>query len=69
MTAPAFVPGLDLSKSYYAEAVGPILAARYPRLSYAAGLLATGSENLGFDTPRSMDHWWGPSLEIFLRSE
>ena len=69
MTAPAFIRGLDLSRSFYADAVAPIFAARYPRLSYAAGLLGTGSETLGFDTPRSMDHWWGPRLEIFLRSE
>jgi hypothetical protein len=64
-----FVPGLDLSRQFYAEAVAPILEARYPRLDYAAGLLGTGSETLGFDTPRSMDHWWGPSVQLFLRSE
>jgi hypothetical protein len=68
-TLRAFIPGLELSHSFYVEAVAPILAARYPRLSYAAGLLGTGSETLGFDTPRSMDHWWGPRLEIFLRAE
>jgi hypothetical protein len=68
-TLPAFVPGLDLSRSFYGEAVAPILASHYPRLSHAAGLLGTGSEALGFDTPRSMDHWWGPRVEIFLRSE
>jgi hypothetical protein len=68
-TLPAFIPGLELSRSFYEEAVAPILASRYPRLSHAAGLLGTGSETLGFDTPRSMDHWWGPCVDIFLRSE
>jgi hypothetical protein len=68
-SAPPFVPGLDLSREFYAEAVAPILAARYPRLDHAAGLLGTGSETLGFDTPRSMDHWWGPRVDIFLHSE
>jgi hypothetical protein len=65
----AFIPGQELSRSFYTDAVAPIFAARYSRLSYAAGLLHTGSETLGFDTPRSMDHWWGPRLEIYLRSE
>jgi len=69
MTMPAFIHGLDLSRSFYTDAVAPILAEHYPQLTYAAGLLATGSETLGFDTPRSMDHWWGPRLEIFLRSD
>ena len=64
-----FMPGLELSRVFYEEAVAPILAERYPRLTYAAGRLDTGSEVLGFDTPRSMDHWWGPRLTLFLQSE
>src|SRR6516225_2012110 len=65
----AFIPGQELSRSFYTDAVAPIFSARYSRLSYAAGLLGTGSETLGFDTARSMDHWWGPRLEVFLRTE
>ena len=64
-----FMPGLELSRLFYAEAVAPVLAARFPRLDHAAGRLDTGSEVLGFDTPRSMDHWWGPRVTIFLRSD
>ena len=37
MTARAFIPGLDLSRSFYTDAVAPILAERHPLLSYAAG--------------------------------
>jgi hypothetical protein len=29
----------------------------------------TSAEVLGFDTPRSMDHWWGPRLMLCLPSE
>src|SRR5206468_12893581 len=32
----------------------------------AAARLGFGSEVLGFDTPRSTDHEWGPRLEVFL---
>jgi hypothetical protein len=28
--------------------------------------MGTGSEVLGFDTPRSADHEWGPRLQLFL---
>ena len=63
------MPGLALSRLFYEEAVAPILAHRFPGLTHAAGRLDTGSEVLGFDTPRSMDHWWGPRVTVFLRSE
>jgi len=68
-SAATFIPGLDLSRLFYEEAVAPILEKQFRDIRYAAGRLDGGSEVLGFDTPRSMDHWWGPSLTIFLRSE
>jgi hypothetical protein len=68
-SVPAFVPGLELSRLYYQEAVAPICAAHFGSLPHAAALLGSGSEVLGFDTPRSMDHWWGPRVTLFLRSE
>lgn len=67
--APAFMPGLQLSSLFYKEAVAPIMAQRFAGLSHAAARLDTGSEVLGFDTPRSMDHSWGPRVTIFLRTE
>jgi hypothetical protein len=59
-----FVPGLELSRALY-EATAPILARHFPDLAYGAGRLEAGSEVLGFDTARSMDHDWGPRLDVF----
>jgi branched-subunit amino acid transport protein len=61
-----FVPGLLLSERYYEEAVRPILDRNFPRLQYAAGLIGSGSEVLGYDTAISTDHHWGPRLLLFL---
>ena len=61
-----FVKGLDLSELFYGQAVRPILAAHFPNLIYSAALIGPGSEVLGFDTPQSMDHDWGPRLMLFL---
>ena len=66
---PEFMPGLELSRVFHAEAVQPILERHFAGLPYAAGRLDTGSEELGFDTARSMDHWWGPRLQVFVRTE
>jgi hypothetical protein len=66
MTDLPFVPGLELSQQLYEEAVRPILAKHFPELPYSAALIGTGSEVLGFDTPQSMDHDWGPRLLLFL---
>jgi hypothetical protein len=61
-----FIKGLDLSEMFYKEAVKPILATRFPKVPYSAALLGPGSEVLGFDTPQSTDHDWGPKLMLFL---
>jgi hypothetical protein len=63
---PAFIPGLQLSELYYQEAVRPILETEFPRLVYSAALIGTGSEVLGYDTPQSMDHNWGPKVLLFV---
>ncbi len=63
---PGFIPGLELCRAFYAEAVRPLLAESYPDLRYAAARIGPGSEVLGFDTVRSVDHDWGPRLELFL---
>lgn len=64
-----FVGGLDLSALFYEEAVRPILEAEFPGLTYSAALIGYGSEVLGYDTPRSTDHEWGPRLLLFLTEE
>lgn len=61
-----FIKGLELSQLFYEQAVKPILVRHFPDLTYSAALLGRGSEVLGFDTPQSMDHDWGPKLMLFL---
>lgn len=63
---PPFIPGLALSEAFYREIVRPILAAAFPTLRYSAALIGSGSEVLGFDTPMSRDHHWGPRVMLFL---
>src|SRR3984957_15017063 len=63
---PEFVPGVQLSREFYAAAVRPLLAEQSPRGPYAAALLGPGSEVAGFDSQRSTDHDWGPRLQILL---
>jgi hypothetical protein len=62
-----FIKGLELSNLFYKEAVKPILAIHFPDLIYSAAWIGFGSDGLGFDTPESMDHDWGPRLMLFLR--
>lgn len=61
-----FIKGLDLCEQFFAEAVRPLLDQHFPNLRYAAGRLGGGSDVLGFDTPQSRDHDWGPRCTIFL---
>jgi hypothetical protein len=63
---PQFIPGIELSRRFYTEVIGPAIQAAFPRLRYAAAHLGPGSDVLGFDTPMSMDHDWGPAVQIFL---
>ena len=63
---PEFIPGLKLSELFFKEIVKPIMKSQFPDLKYSAGLIDSGSEVLGFDTPESRDHHWGPRLMIFL---
>lgn len=63
---PDFIPGLELSRLFYFEAVKPILDAEYPELGYDAALIGPGSEVLGFDTAQSTDHSWGPRVGLVV---
>jgi hypothetical protein len=62
-----FIPGLELSRRFYGEVVRPILGRHFPGLQYAAARIGSGSEVLGFDTPMSSDHDWGPAVSLFVR--
>jgi Domain of unknown function (DUF4037) len=57
-----FVPGIDLARAFYENAVARILQGT----PHAAALLGWGSDVLGFDTARSVDHGWGPRLSVFV---
>lgn len=63
---PDFVPGLELSRLYATEVVAPILRKTFPALPFAIGLMGEGSDVVGFDTARSMDHDWGPRCFVFI---
>jgi hypothetical protein len=64
--AATFMPGLELARLFYAEQVRPLLDEKFAGLRHSAALIGPGSEVLGFDSPRSTDHDWGPRLQIFL---
>ncbi len=64
-----FIPGLELARRFYWEAVRPVLDADFPGLRHSAALIGTGSEVLGFDTPMSSDHHWGPRAMLFLAED
>ncbi len=61
-----YLPGLTLSELFFNEIVHPILLNSFPDLDFSAARLDYGSDVLGFDTPMSMDHGWGPKLTLFL---
>lgn len=66
---PEFLPGLELNRRFYEEVVRPLLERHFPSLPYCAALLGPGSDVLGFDTAMSMDHDWGPRLQLFLNEQ
>ena len=51
----------ELSAAFYADVIRPVVD-----VPHAAGLLGWGSDVLGYDTERSMDHGWGPRLQVFV---
>jgi hypothetical protein len=61
-----FVAGLRLCAAFHCEVVRPLLTKGFPSLRYAAARVGRGSDVLGFDTPRSTDHDWGPRLDLFI---
>ena len=61
-----FSSGITLARDFFDEIIKPLLAEKTPGIPYAAALIGPGSDVLGFDTPISRDHDWGPRLPLFL---
>jgi len=61
-----FIKGLELNRSFYKEIVAPLFKKHFPDLLYSAAFIGYGSDVPGYDTERSMDHNWGPRMQIFL---
>ncbi len=61
-----FIPGLKLGELFHNELIQPILASDFTHLQYSNALIGEGSEILGYDTPQSTDHCWGPRAMLFL---
>jgi hypothetical protein len=59
-----FVPGVELGRALYQEAV----ASRLHGLRHSAARLGTGSDVLGYDTARSTDHDWGARLAVLVEA-
>ncbi|MDA3647340.1 DUF4037 domain-containing protein [Saccharopolyspora indica] len=59
-----FIPGLALARSFYTDVVAALLD-----MPHSACLIGEGSEVLGYDTPRSTDHEWGPRAQIFVAAD
>ena len=65
----SFIKGLELNNGFYSDVVKPIIEKKYPNLRYSAALLGYGSDVLGYDNETSMDHNWGPRLQVFIENE
>ena len=61
--------GLRLSEEFYRACVAPAIAAEFPRLPHAAGLMGRGSEVLGYDDSMSTDHTWSARVTVFVPAE
>lgn len=61
--------GIELSRRYFERLARPVLARRFPGLTYAAARLGTGSDVLGLDDEVSRDHDWGCRLHVLLERD
>ena len=61
-----FIKGLELNRSFYKEIVASLFKEHLPDLKYSAAFIGYGSDVPGYDTEISMDHNWGPRMQIFL---
>jgi hypothetical protein len=65
----SFVTGLELSRRFFEEVIKDIVKKHIAPVKYDAALIGPGSEVLGYDDEISVDHHWGPRLQLFLSEE
>jgi Domain of unknown function (DUF4037) len=63
------LPGAELARRFFAEAVAPLLSVAMPGLRYAAARLGSGSDVLGLDDALSRDHDWGCRLTLLVDAD
>lgn len=61
--------GTELSRSYFAQVVEPLVRERWPGMAYAAARLGSGSDVLALDDEMSRDHDWGLRLNLLVPAE
>ncbi len=61
----SFVSGKELSE-HLTAIIEPRLRLLFPAVPLAFSFIGPGSDVLGYDTPRSMDHDWGPRITIVV---
>ena len=64
-----FIPSLELSRMLFEEEISSVIEKEFPELKYAAATMGMCSEVLGLDDEVSMDHEWGPRVNIFLQEQ
>jgi hypothetical protein len=64
---PDFIPGVELARRFYVEAVRPVLDEEFGGLVHSAARIGTGSDVLGYDDATSTDHDFGPRVRLFLQ--
>lgn len=65
MNNASFVPARELSRQLALQ-IEPNLRRVAPGRPFALALIGPGSDVLGLDTARSMDHDWGPRLTVVI---
>src|SRR6266566_5550825 len=66
ITMTEFVPELELARRFYEDLVAPVLSSELADAPCSVALIGDGSGVLGYDTPMSRDHDWGPRLQIVV---